>query len=316
MARCQRQRPGVHRALSLSVRLYRLLLFAYPPPFRQACGERLVRVFRDACRAALYQRGLSALIPLWGWTLSDLAWTAGCERWQRFKENACVMMTSRFFRPLPARLWVALVTTLLAFGVDLLASLNLYLLEDASPLSQIAYSASPLLRLSYDVVYLSALASGVAVCAAIGYALVSRRLLVSVGIVVLTLLVALGGFGGLLVRHAVTFFILLAVFLGLILSGWLLGRAATARSGRIPGSQPVVVLGACVWVGWVLLVNLVALVLHTLNLNLVSHTLYMQGQIGGTHLNFSLLMLGLALLTLIGCLVCLRRAFYLPAFHP
>jgi hypothetical protein len=226
------------------------------------------------------------------------------------------MMTSRFFRPLPARLWVALVTTLLAFGVDLLASLNLYLLEDASPLSQIAYSASPLLRLSYDVVYLSALASGVAVCAAIGYALVSRRLLVSVGIVVLTLLVALGGFGGLLVRHAVTFFILLAVFLGLILSGWLLGRAATARSGRIPGSQPVVVLGACVWVGWVLLVNLVALVLHTLNLNLVSHTLYMQGQIGGTHLNFSLLMLGLALLTLIGCLVCLRRAFYLPAFHP
>lgn len=226
------------------------------------------------------------------------------------------MATFRHPRPVPVRLWIALAATFLALGVELLASFNLYLLEDASPLSQAAYSVSPLLRFSYDAVYLSALASGVAACAAVGYALVQRRLLVSVGLVILTFLIVLAGFGGLLVRHAATFFVLLAVFLALTLCGFLLGRVATARATRVLGPRPAAVLGACVSVGGGLLVNLVALVLHTLSLNVVSHALYMQGQIGGTHLNLSLLLLGLAPLTLIGCIVCLGRAFHLPVHRP
>jgi hypothetical protein len=311
----QRQRRGRQRALDLSVRLSRLLLFAYPAPFRQTYGERLVRVFRDACRAALEQRGLSALLPLWGRMCCDLVWTACGERWRHLKENTS-MATFRHPRPVPMRLWVALAATFLALGVELLASVNLYLLEDASPLSQAAYGASPLLRFSYDAVYLSALASGFAACAALGYALVQRRLLVRVGLVVLTFLIVLAGFGGLLVQHAATFFVLLAVFLALVLGGFLLGRVATARATRILGARSAAVLGACVSVGGGLLVNLVALVLHTLSLNLVSHTLYMQAQIGTTHLNLSLLLLGLAPLTLIGCIVCLGRAFHLPAHRP
>ena len=223
------------------------------------------------------------------------------------------MAASRPSQQLPARLWIALATTLLAFGVSLVASLNLYLLEDDSPLSQTAYSASPLLRFSYDGIYLSALAAGVAVCAVVGYALVQRQLLLSISLVFITLLVAFGGFGGLLVHHATTFLVFLVIFLVLTLSSFLLGRQATARSGHFLGPRPAAVLGACVSAGSVLLVNLVALVLHTLSLNPVSHGLYMQGQIAGTHLNFTLLVMGLALLTSITCIVCMARVFRLPS---
>ena len=59
------------------------------------------------------------------------------------------------------RLWLLRTVTLIAFIISLLASLNLYLLEDGNPLTQGAYLASPLLRFSYDGVYLSALAAGV-----------------------------------------------------------------------------------------------------------------------------------------------------------
>jgi hypothetical protein len=313
MARSERKARGVKRAVVLSVWLYGLFLSAYPATFRRTYGERLVRVFRDTCRATLYQRGVRSLLPLWRRTFSDLVCTACLERWQSFKEKACSMASSRHSQHLPARLWVALAATLLAFGVELLASFNLYLLEDASPLSQAAYSASPLLRFSYDVIYLSALASGFAVCAVVGYALVQRHLLVSIGFVIMTLLVAFGGFGGLLVHHNVTFLVFLVIFLALTLGSFLLGRVATAHSGHFLGPRSAAVLGACVSVGDVLLVNLVALVFHTLSLNPISHALYMQGQIAGTHLNFSLLVLGMALLTLIIFMVCLGRAFRLPS---
>ncbi|HEU5380791.1 MAG TPA: hypothetical protein VFV38_35660 [Ktedonobacteraceae bacterium] len=313
MARSEHKAKGGKQALAISVWLYDLFLYAYPAPFRRTYRERLVRVFRDTCRATLEKRGVLFLIPLWGQTWADLVWTACLERWQSFKENACSMVSSGHSQQLPARLWVALVATLLALSVELLASLHLYLLEDASRLSQAAYSASPLLRFSYDVIYLSALASGVAVCAVVGYALVHRRLVVTIGCVLLTLLVAGGGFGGLLVHHMLTFLVFLLLLFVLTLSSFLLGRVATARSGRDLSPRPAAVLGACVSAGAVLLVNLVALVLHTLSLNPVSHALYMQGQIVGTHLNALLLAMVLALLTGIICMVCLLRAFRLPS---
>ncbi len=55
---------------------------------------------------------------------------------------------------------------------------------------------------------------------------------------------------------------------------------------------------------------------HTLLLNPVSHALYMQGQIVGTHLNFSLIVMGLAFLTLLVCAMSLGYAFRLPAQQP
>src|SRR6185437_12616996 len=106
------------------------------------------------------------------------------------------------FRP---RLWIAVAATILTCTVSLLASINLYLLEDGNPLTQTAYSASPLVRFSYDGVYLSALVACVAVCAIVGYAITRTGTSVIIGLILVSLLIILGGFGGLLLRYHVTF---------------------------------------------------------------------------------------------------------------
>lgn len=307
------RKRGVSKALALSTWLYRLFLHAYPAAFRRAYGSRMAAVFRDSCRDALQRHGPVSLAPLWLQTLADLLLTACVEQWSVLKEKTRAMTLHTHPQNFPLRLWMALAATLLAFAVSLVASINLYLLEDASPLTQAAYAASPLLRLSYDGIYLSALAAGVAVCAIVGYALVQRAVFMVISLIVVVLLVAFGGFGGLLVRNPTIFLVLFTVFLALTLISFLIGRAGATRAGRHFSQRSAAVLGACVSVGSVLLVNVAVLVLHTLILNPVSHALYMQGQIAGTHLNFSLIAMGLALLTMIACAVSLGYAFRLPS---
>ncbi len=301
---------GARRAIALSEWLYGLLLRAYPATFRHAYGSRMAKVFRDSCRDALQQHGIASLIPLWLYTLSDLVSNACLERWHLLKEETRSMANTQHF---PPRLWVALATTVIAFTVSLLASINLYLIEDTSNLTQVAYSASPLLRFSYDGIYLSALAAGVAICAIVGYAIVQRTDLVVSGLIVVMLLVAFGAFGGLLARHPANFLAFFGVFLALTLISWLVGRTVATRAMHFLGQRPATILGACMSVGSMLLVNVIALVLHTLILNPVSHALYMQGQIAGTHLNFSLIAMGIALITLIACIVSLGLALRLPS---
>ena len=58
--------------LSGSVRLYRLLLWAYPRAFRRAFGPHMAQVFRDCGRAAIEERGLTGLLQVWRLTLGDL----------------------------------------------------------------------------------------------------------------------------------------------------------------------------------------------------------------------------------------------------
>lgn len=189
--------------------------------------------------------------------------------------------------------------TVIAFVVSLLASLNIYLFEDANPLMRGAYGASPLLRFSYDGVYLSALPAAIAVCAVAVYTVARADAPVLRGLVAVTALVALGGFGGLLARHRATFLAL--TFAGLVLVGVLVGRAVAVCAQPRLGQQPAAVLGACASTATALLVNLVVLAPHTLALNPVSHPLYMQGQIAGTRLNSLLLGMLLELLTIVVC---------------
>jgi len=276
----------------------------------------MMRVFRDSCRDALQRQGTVPLALFWWQTLSDLLLTACLERWAVLKEKVGAMTTYTHSQRFPLRLRVALAATLLAFVVSLIASLHLYLLEDASPLTQAAYIASPVLRVSYDGIYLSALAAGVAVCAIVGYALLQRAAFVVVSLIIVALLIAFGGFGGLLVRHPMTFLVLFVVFLTLTMISFLIGRVVAKHAGRRLGQRPAAILGACVSVGSALLVNVVALVLHTLILNLVSHELYMQGQIGGTHWNFSLIVMVIAFVTVIACGVSLASMFRFPSHQP
>jgi hypothetical protein len=155
------------------------------------------------------------------------------------------------------------------------------------------------------------IAAIVTICAIIGHALVQRTVLVAPGLIVIALLVAFGGFGGLLVHHATLFLGDLIAFLFLALLSLLVGRRVARHTVRWLGQRPAWMLGACVSTCSVLLINVLALVLHTLLLNLVSHALYMQGQIVGTHFNFSLIVMGLALLTLMVCAMSLGCALRL-----
>jgi lipopolysaccharide/colanic/teichoic acid biosynthesis glycosyltransferase len=64
------------RLLLGSDRVYRLLLAAYPPRFRQDYGAQMAQLFRDCCRDMYRERGTAGLLCLWGRTLGDLAVTA------------------------------------------------------------------------------------------------------------------------------------------------------------------------------------------------------------------------------------------------
>lgn len=76
----------LERGVSISVRVYRLLLIAYPGEFRGAYGAEMAQVFRDRCREEQRRSGAVGLARLWAHTLSDLAATAPeqhIEAWSR-----------------------------------------------------------------------------------------------------------------------------------------------------------------------------------------------------------------------------------------
>ncbi len=68
------------RLLLLSSRLYDLLLFIYPPHFRDEYGSHMAQVFRDCGREAYRQSKTFGLLCLWISTLVDLTITALEER--------------------------------------------------------------------------------------------------------------------------------------------------------------------------------------------------------------------------------------------
>jgi len=238
------------------------------------------RVARDA-HAAARAAGRAATVALWLHIAADLARSASEERISQMRP--IIVLTA--------------VMTGVAGIIAVLASLNLYLLEDGNPLTSVAYGASSLLRVSYDAAYLSALVVGLGVCAVVVYSVAGFSRVATVGLAALAVVVALGGFGGLLRRAPLTFVVLFVGFACLTLMSFVVGRwVARAEAGR--GERTAGVMGACAGVGGALLVNGVALAAHTLALNPVSHALYMQGQIPGASLNVLVVGLALAMLAL------------------
>lgn len=66
--------------LLVSERIYKTLLYLYPKQFRAAYGRQMRQTFRDACREAYHQKGVSGLLALWLPTLLDLVKSALEER--------------------------------------------------------------------------------------------------------------------------------------------------------------------------------------------------------------------------------------------
>lgn len=277
----------------VALRFYRLALWAYPASFRRAYGDELAQTFRDMYEEAQASGSTSRMVALWMVALADLLVSASGERISAMRPG--IVITASL--------------TGLAFIVSLLATLNLYLLEDQNALTAVAYRASPLLRVSYDAAYLSALVAGALVCGIVARALAPTGL-AAYGIVgAVALLVALGGFGGLLIRAPLAFAALFGAFtvltvLGLLASAW----TSTRLSARL-GARPAAIVGACVGAGVAVLVNAAALAPHTIALNPVSHALYMQGMIPGSHLNS--LLIGMAAQALVVCLLVVALALTL-----
>ena len=67
-------------SLSVSVRVYRALLVAYPKTFREHYETQLVQVFRDSFRDAYHHNGMPGMVDLWLHTIVDLVFTALMER--------------------------------------------------------------------------------------------------------------------------------------------------------------------------------------------------------------------------------------------
>jgi hypothetical protein len=69
-------KPHSSRMVRIPAGLYRLLLYAYPAPFRRAYGEPMGQLFRDCCAHEFSQAGYFGLARHWWRTLGDLASTA------------------------------------------------------------------------------------------------------------------------------------------------------------------------------------------------------------------------------------------------
>jgi hypothetical protein len=64
------------KLLALSNRLYCLLLYLYPTPFRREYGTHMAQVFRDDVRGILQDSGILAVMGLWPLAFFDLLKTA------------------------------------------------------------------------------------------------------------------------------------------------------------------------------------------------------------------------------------------------
>lgn len=65
------RKPTDIASVTFSIRIYQLLLYAYPAEFRQEYGPHMMQVFQDCCLRAMGQGGRNGLIMLWALTLLD-----------------------------------------------------------------------------------------------------------------------------------------------------------------------------------------------------------------------------------------------------
>lgn len=69
--------------VTFSVKVYQMLLVAYPAKFQQEYGLQMVQVFQDCCLRALRQDGMNGMIKLWIVTLLDLVQSVFSEHTQK-----------------------------------------------------------------------------------------------------------------------------------------------------------------------------------------------------------------------------------------
>jgi hypothetical protein len=90
--RLSRRRPS---PTSTAVRVYRLLLKAYPPAFRAAYARDLEQLFADVWRAESARGGgLRRFARVWGWALRDTLTSAPAERINAMRSKRGLLLLS------------------------------------------------------------------------------------------------------------------------------------------------------------------------------------------------------------------------------
>jgi hypothetical protein len=97
----------------VSERLYRFLLFAYPPAYRREYGALMAQAYRDLCRDTVRQKGTAGLAALWFRILGDLARSAIAQHLDALRKGGPMMtkkehMLAIVAATVPLVLWAAL----------------------------------------------------------------------------------------------------------------------------------------------------------------------------------------------------------------
>jgi hypothetical protein len=213
---------------------------------------------------------------------------------------------------LPRRVWLTVAGTLAAALVAFLGGLDVYLYEDGSPLTHAAYRAAPFLSLSFSLIYVTALAIGVA-----AVMLLARLALATAGSahpgagdLAALPLVAFGAplaFWGIALRQPGAFLALVLMLAGGVGLMTLVTRFAVARLKRMAVVRPAAeVLGACAGLITLLLVDGGLVLAHLLVLRVASPDLYATTLLGGS--SVSELAVACGLVALLTCVAGIQVA--------
>lgn len=77
------KQPAEHRIIVLSIKVYGLLLNAYPTKFRREYGTQLIQLFRDCCVQTFQQSNYKGVLKLWFITILDLVQSVISEHLQK-----------------------------------------------------------------------------------------------------------------------------------------------------------------------------------------------------------------------------------------
>ena len=110
--------PRSRRPPAVSVRIYRVLLWAYPASFRRQYADEMADVFRDMAEAAVERRGTAGLIALWLRTVPDLIFTVVAQQLAETERRVAMWQAFWGRAHVSAALTAALILAALATPAD------------------------------------------------------------------------------------------------------------------------------------------------------------------------------------------------------